>query len=155
MEPDEKWKRIALWSSVYNRPLTIILTVLSSFLAAAAHWYPESLYPVLGIPVCSVLIVIIQVLKMDTVSRRFSKDAWAEVEEEDEADGERSARIRFVIGQRFKGAPFQLLKETGPGSYKIVTSEIRYYSECGEVVITITPYDQRFNGLFLIGGPLS
>lgn len=126
MEPDERWKRIALWSSVYNRPLTIILTVLSSVLAAAAHWYPESLYPVLGIPVCSVLIVIIQVLKKDTVSRRFSKDSWAEVDEENESNEERtsSARIRFVIGRRFKGAPFQLLRETETGSYIIVTSEV-------------------------------
>lgn len=148
MEPDDRREWLVLRLNVYNRLITIILTIVSGLLAASVHWFPDSLIPVAGVPLCSLLVVVVQILKKDTVSRRFSKEDWAK-EKDDEAS------LRIIVGNRFKGAPFQVLEKKGPGSYAEIGCYVEYRPECGEVVLGINGYENRMDGLFLIGGPLS
>lgn len=137
---------IIAWIEYHNIKLVSILCFLILLLSTLS--IQCNMFAVLA-SILSVIVVLIQLCRRDSYSQEFGKDDWTKVTNDKD---ESYAELIVNLPEGFQMSPYAIFRKDG--TYRKTNLGEEYSSDGKKIIITANSYDERFDGIIVIGGPL-
>lgn len=122
---------------VYSRPLTVLLTIMSSAFTVLEN--------VVAVAILALLIVILLTVRCDSYHVDFMPEDWKKV-------GEGEWEYIHELAYGFNNAPCSVLMKTDNHFFKEVGVEIKY-SDDNKMIVLCMNGDEGMEGRLTIGSP--